>query len=311
MAAHNVGPGPVAFAIDVGGTGIKAALVDAEGDVVETSRMDTPVDRAGNGEAVLDAVAEIVTRLESTNPARQAESGAVVVPGLVDDRNGVARHSANLHWTDLPAAEILTRRTGRRVQLMHDVRAAGLAEVELGAGQQYRNLMVMAIGTGIAGAIFVDRRIYSADGYAGEVGHTVVRPGGVECACGQRGCLEALSSAAAIERRYAELSGGAVEDAGEVIARAVSGDGLAGTVWTDAIENLAIGIAQVISILGPEAIVLGGGLSEAGDLLIDPLRDRLESLLTFQRMPELVRAALGAEAGMLGAALLTRRSSGG
>jgi glucokinase len=164
----------------------------------------------------------------------------------------------------------------------------------------------MPIGTGIAAAYVRDGRTDGgAHGASGEIGHVVVRPDGPECACGQRGCLETIASASAVGRRYAALIG-TPATAGDVVARAAAGDPVASGLWADTVDALADGLRIGVTLYDPDVIVLGGGLAEAGDALFTPLAAALESRLTFQTMPALVPAALGDEAGCLGAALLAR-----
>jgi glucokinase len=143
-----------------------------------------------------------------------------------------------------------------------------------------------------------------AHGAAGEVGHVIVRPGGPPCGCGARGCLESVASASAIGRRYAELSGNTDAAAFDVAARAAAGEPLATVVWRDAVEALADGLLTAQALYDAGIVVLGGGLAEAGEALLAPLRTALDQRITFHRMPQLVRAALGDTAGCLGAALL-------
>jgi glucokinase len=188
--------------------------------------------------------------------------------------------------------------------LGHDVRAGGLAEARLGAGRGWRQVLVVPIGTGIAAAHVVDGRVFAgAHGAAGEIGHIVVRPGGPRCGCGQYGCLEAISSASAVARRYGEAAGRPAP-AEEVAALAANGDPIAAAVWRETVDALADGLLIGIALFDPELVVIGGGLAEAGDALMEPLRQALGERVTFHREPKLTRAALGDESGSLGAALL-------
>jgi glucokinase len=161
----------------------------------------------------------------------------------------------------------------------------------------------MPIGTGIAAAIVLDGALRTGGGYAGEIGHADV--GHAErCGCGATGCLEAIASSAAIARRYTAKAGRAVAGAAEVVAAAGDGDPDAMQVWQDATDALARGVALLATLLGPEVVVLGGGLAMAGERLVTPIARKLTELLTFQRTPELRLAELGDEAGSLGAGLL-------
>jgi glucokinase len=166
--------------------------------------------------------------------------------------------------------------------------------------------VVLIIGTGIAGGLILGGHPYTGGGFAGEIGHALSDPQGERCPCGAVGCLETISSAAAIARRYGAASGKAVPGALEVLTAATAGDADAIRVWEDAVRALAEQLARLAAVLAPEAIVLGGGLAQAGSALFDPLAAQLEALLSFHRRPVLLRARLGDDAGLLGTALAAR-----
>ncbi|HEX6500682.1 MAG TPA: ROK family protein [Micromonosporaceae bacterium] len=295
---------PVAIAVDVGGTSIKGALIDPAGTVRHTARFPTRAERGPD--AVVDTVVEAGSELAGT--ARDLGFApvavGVAVPGVVDEEQGVAVWSANLGLRQVPLRDLVAERLGVPTALGHDVRAGGLAEARLGAARGARHVLFVAIGTGIAGVHLVGGRGHAgAHGAAGEIGHVVVRPGGPGCGCGTRGCLEAVASAAAVGRAYTTRTGRPAT-AAEVAARAANGEPDAVEVWREAVDALADGLLVGLTMLDPSVVVLGGGLAEAGDLLLTPLRRAVEARLTFQRMPELVRAELGDRAGCLGAGLL-------
>jgi glucokinase len=166
-------------------------------------------------------------------------------------------------------------------------------------------VLFVAIGTGIAAALVMGGAGYSgAHGAAGEIGHLVVRPGGTPCGCGGSGCLEAEASARAIGRRYAEVSGIADATALDVVTRAAQDEDLAVRIWRDSIDALADGLVAAQAFYDVNALVVGGGLAEAGDALLVPLRSAFQQRITFHRLPMIVRAALGPDAGCIGAAVL-------
>jgi glucokinase len=166
-------------------------------------------------------------------------------------------------------------------------------------------VLFVAIGTGIAAAhVVAGTGQAGAHGAAGELGHVVVRPGGTPCGCGARGCLEAEASARAIGRRYAELAGAPDATALDVVTRAAEGDPVAAAVWQEAVEALADGLVTAQALYDVSLLVLGGGLAEAGDALLTPLRSEFRKRITFHRVPDIVRAGLGDNAGCQGAALL-------
>lgn len=292
------------IAIDVGGTGMKCAVIDGTGAIRHTERHPTGAQRGGK--AVVETILSVAEGLAGKARADELTPTAagVVVPGVVDETRGIAVYAANVNFRDVPLRDLVAARLGLPVALGHDVRAGGLAEARLGAGRGYEQVLVVPVGTGIASAyVFGGRTFAGAHGAAGEIGHVVVRPDGPRCGCGAYGCLEAVASAAAVARSYQQCTG--VEaSAAEVVARAKAGEDAAARVWRDAIEALADGLRTGLTLFDPELIVVGGGLAEAGDALLAPLRETLASRLTFQRMPEMALAQLGDEAGCLGAGLL-------
>ena len=295
----------VVVALDVGGTGMKCALVRTDGTVHHSERHPTLAERGPD--AVLGTILDVAAGLAARARADGLEpiAAGVAVPGVVDEENGVAVWSSNVGFRDVPLRDRLVERLGLPAVVGHDVRVGGMAEARVGAGSGQRHVLFVAIGTGIAAALVVRGAGYAgAHGAAGEVGHIVVRPGGAPCGCGQRGCLEAHASAKAIGRRYAELAGEPGATAFDVVTRAAAGDPLARTVWDDAIDALADGLVITQALYDVGTLVLGGGLAEAGDELLRPLSEAFRERLTFHRMPEIVRAGLGDEAGCLGAALL-------
>ncbi|MEW2380920.1 ROK family protein [Micromonospora sp. NPDC047707] len=299
----------VVVALDVGGTGMKCALVRPDGTVEHSERH--PTDAARGPAAVVETILDVAdalagkARLDGLTPIALG----VAVPGVVDEGRGVAVWSANVGFRDVPLRELAEARLGLPAALGHDVRAGGLAEARLGAGRGARHNLFVAIGTGIAAAHIVDGSAATgAHGAAGEIGHILVRPRGPLCGCGRAGCLEAVSSASAVARRYAELTDPVATaptvTAAEVAALAAAGDPPARQAWSEAVEALADGLATGQALFDVETIVLGGGLAQAGAQLLEPLRAALHDRMTFHREPRLVAAALGDEAGCLGAALL-------
>ncbi|MER5966073.1 ROK family protein [Streptomyces sp. NPDC002057] len=301
---------PHVIALDVGGTGMKAALFDSA--LTAAVAVDRPTPRRLGPEAVLDAIVSTLADLART-AARQglpvAHTG-VVVPGIVDDPTGRVVYAANLGFADLPLAEVLRERTGLAVTVGHDVRAGAAAEAARGAARGTRHALFVPIGTGIAGGFVVDGRPLTADGYAGEIGHIVVDPTGPACGCGGRGCLEALASGPALAAALAARTGRAVRDAAQVADLVREGDADAREVWDRAVDALGVVLAALTTALAPEVVVIGGGVGGAGDLLLTPLRSSLAARLTFQRVPRVTRAALGDRAGCLGAGLLAWRAAG-
>lgn len=286
---------------------MKAALVAADGTLLHEDRR--PTGRERGPDAVVDAILDFAADLRAHGMREHGEPAAaagVAVPGIVDDVNGIAAYAANLGWKDVPLRALLSQRlNGVPVALGHDVRTGGLAEGRIGAGRGTDRFLFLALGTGIAGAIGIDGRIEAgAHGYAGEIGHVVVRPDGPECGCGQRGCMEALASAGAVSRAWAAASGDPGAEAADCARAVEGGDPRALEVWQDAVDALAAGLVTGFTLLDPRVLIIGGGLAEAGDTLFGPLRAAVEARVTFQKLPLIVPAALGDTAGCLGAGLL-------
>ncbi|MFK4223897.1 ROK family protein [Streptomyces sp. NPDC019890] len=286
---------------------MKAALVAADGTLLHEARRATGRDRGPD--AVVESILAFAGELRAygeTHLGQGALAAGVAVPGIVDADRGIAVYAANLGWRDVPMRELLSRRLhGVPVALGHDVRTGGLAEGRIGAGKGADRFLFVPLGTGIAGAIGIDGSIEAgAHGYAGEIGHIVVRPDGPDCGCGQRGCLETLASAAAVTRAWAEASGDPAADAADCAKAVESGDPKAVAVWHDAIDALAAGLVTALTLLDPRTLIIGGGLAEAGETLFTPLRAAVEERVTFQKLPAIVPAALGDTAGCLGAGLL-------
>ncbi|WP_158268468.1 ROK family protein [Corynebacterium liangguodongii] len=304
MDTVQVGKGLPALAVDVGGTNIKAGFVHENGEIEKVVILPTPPGK-NKAPGVIDTIVELSDNLAESG--RSARVGSVLIPGVVNDRKGIGVHSENLGWDNVPFADILTERLGYPVSVTHDVRGSGIAEYQLGYAHRFDNVVVLTIGTGIAGAIFINRQLIDGDGFAGEIGHIpVFGSNGPLCVCGQAGCLETVASAAAVAREYQRLSGIKVMGGKEVIDLALSGDTLAARIWDRATLGLAKCISQLCSIIAPEAILFAGGFSGAGDTLLNPVSEKLDSILTFQRRPEIGCSKLGAKAGLVGAALQTR-----
>ena len=294
------------IALDVGGTGMKAALVGPAGELLHRARRAT--ERERGPDAVVEGILDFAAELRAHGVRHLGEPAAaagVAVPGIVDEERGLAAYSANLGWRDLPLRELLAHRLGVPVALGHDVRTGGLAEGRIGAGRGADRFLFVPLGTGIAGAIGIGGRVEAgAHGFAGEIGHIVVRPGGTACPCGQRGCLERYASAAAVSEAWAAASGDPEADAADCAKAVVSGDPNAVRVWQDAVDALADGLVTALTLLDPRTLIIGGGLAEAGETLFTPLRDAVRHRVTFQKEPSIVPAALGDTAGCLGAGLL-------
>ncbi len=294
----------VVAAVDIGGTRIKAALVDRELTALIHTTEPTPRDISQDiAGAVSASIDRLVAHVEGDGGQVRLVACGVVVPGLVDESTGTGRLSVNLGWRDLPIRDAVESVTRLPTEVGHDVRAGLVAEARIGGARGARNVLFIPVGTGIAGALMLDGRVVRADGWAGELGHLVVDAAGPPCPCGGNGCLEGISSAAAVEREYAALSGRFVD--AETVARlAGAGEPAAVAVWSRAVGALAQAIVATVTITGVELVLVGGGLAQSGETLLGPLRSEISERLTLQRPPDVARAALGDRAGCLGAACL-------
>ncbi|GAB2739250.1 ROK family protein [Arthrobacter bambusae] len=302
------GPGAPVMVFDVGGTDLKYGVVDSTGRFAHQGSTPTAI---GSQEKFLDQLSGLVATYQAGPREQRPQAIAVNAPGIVDASTGVVVSAVNLGWSDFALSSALEARVGLPVVLGNDVQMAGLAEHRLGAAKGLRNALVLVIGTGIASAVILDGEVYDGDGYAGEIGHARMEPltstVAILCTCGASGCLQTVSSASAIARNYAAVSGTPVVGAKEVMDAAAAGDPAAVGVLNQAYDGLALAIAQSVALLAPQAVIFGGGLSNAGDALLRPVAERLDSILSFHRRPRLLPARFGSSAGLLGGAVQARR----
>ena len=311
----------VTVGVDVGGTKIAGAVVDERGRIVATARRESP---ATDTDAIGQSVADLVAELRSAHDITAVGVGAA---GFVDSSRSLVMFAPNLAWRDEPLRADLEKRIGLPVVIENDANAAAWGEFTFGAGEDATDSLLITVGTGVGGGIVLNGELHrGAFGVAAEIGHLRVVPDGRLCGCGNHGCWEQYASGSALVRDTREQAG-----RGSLIARSLldraGGDvqAITGPLITEAaregdpfaIEQLAglgkwvgEGIATLTAVLDPAVVVIGGGVSEAGDLLLDPVRSHFKANLTGRNYrPELeIRAAvLGNRAGMIGAADLARR----
>ncbi len=309
--------------IDLGGTKILAGVVDREGRILSRAKRSTPA--AQGGPAIVAASMECVREAVQTAGASldQIAAAGLGSPGPLDADAGVILWSANLNVRDFPIGPELSQILGCPVVLDNDVRVGGYAEYRLGAGQEYKNLIIAFVGTGIGGCVIVDgAMVAGSTRNAGELGHTVIKTGGPRCGCGARGCVESLASKTAITRRIEKaVRKGLPTMLGERISRkgrlksrdlaeaVMANDLVALNEVQRSAHFLGIGLGNLINVLGPEAIVIGGGIAQAlGDTYVDMVRASARTIAITDPGDTIVirRAALGDDAGFLGAALFAR-----
>ncbi len=305
---------------DIGGTNIRAEVIDSTSVPATAAQRRT---RPGSMDDIVDAICHMVGEIEEELPGGVAAVG-VGCAGLVN-RSGTVVTSPNIpEIRDFPLLSMLAERLGRPVAVDNDATAALRAEMSCGAAAGFDNALLAAFGTGIGAALALDGEIRrGAAGLAGEAGHMIVAPGGPECPCGRRGCWEQVASGEALGRAardaaragkapaLAERVGGRISDIrGEHVGElATAADPVARRLLREYAGWVALGLNNLILLVSPEVVVLGGGLSELGEVFLAPVRDALaEVYLELHRRPpvELREARYGDRAGAIGAALLAR-----
>ncbi|HET6651212.1 MAG TPA: ROK family protein [Nocardioides sp.] len=293
--------------LDVGGTKILAGILDQDGTLAELRAAETP-GRQNLPRAVEDAMVRVVGELRAGREVRAVGVGAAGFVG----REGTVRFAPHVSWRDEPLQRRLEERLGLPVVVDNDANVTALAELELGAARGARDAVCITLGTGIGGAVVMDGDVRrGTSGLAGEFGHMQVVPQGRPCPCGQNGCWEQYCSGTALRRAAREHGAPAGTEGPDVTAAAGAGVDWALRAFEDVGGWLGVGAAALCSALDPEVVVVGGGLSGAGELLLDPARAALAEKLPGREhrpMPRLVQAACGPQAGMIGAALLARAS---
>ncbi len=319
------GTGALAIGVDVGGTKVVAGLVDVDGAVLVTSRRDTP---GHDVVAVQETIAALVEELVEQAGSQRVQAVGVGAAGLVSADGDVVLFSPHLAWRHEGLRAGLERRLTRPVLVENDANGAAWAEWRFGAGRGETRLLCVTVGTGIGGGLVLDGRLERGrHGLAAEFGHMVLVPGGFPCECGNRGCWEQYASGNALGRRARELVAAGVPAAGVMLALA-GGEPAAvvGTLVTQAARDgntaargllaevgtwLGLGLANLGAALDPGTVVVGGGVSAAGELLLGPARQTLSRNLTgrgYRPLMTVVAAGLGPVAGVVGVADLARRS---
>ncbi len=287
--------------IDLGGTNLRAGLVDDDGRVVARHQIPTPA-----GERPEVAIAMMAHLVRELGSAAAIGLGA---PGLIDADDGVVRTSPNLpQWENVPVAERLSELTGLPVKVANDVNAIAWGEYLFGAGRGCRDLLCVTLGTGLGGALVFDGRLHlGKDQTAGEIGHFTLVPGGHPCPCGNRGCLEQYVAKFGIVRRARELRPDIAEPTPETVARAaVHGDDWAREVYDGVGRQLGQVLGGMVQVLNIDKIIVGGQIAKAGDVLFGPLRAHTAEFVfpPLRGSYTIVPALLGGDAGIVGAAFL-------
>jgi glucokinase len=310
----------LACGIDVGGTKIAGGVVDDTGTILEELRVESP---ATDVHAIEEAIEKLVTELRTRHDIAAVGVGAA---GYIDRTRSVVLFAPNLAWRDLDLKGDLERQLDLPVVVENDANAAAWGEFQFGAGHDVDDLLLVTVGTGVGGGVVLDGSLYrGAFGVGAEIGHMRVVPDGIRCGCGNRGCFEMYASGSALVREVRAAAAAGSLLAADLVERA-GGDpaGITGPLITEAardgdtfaLEHLAElgrwlgeGIASLTAVLDPAVVVIGGGVSAADELLLDPVRQAFAAQLTgrgHRPMLEIRKALLGNRAGLIGAADLTR-----
>lgn len=302
------------LAADFGGTHLRAAVVDENGQVLARDERPTPTEATA-----ASVTAEIVSLLRSVAPGPGAAPSAVCIAtaGLVDADAGRVILAPNIPgFRNLPLTEPVAAALGMPAFIENDASAAALGEFRFGAGRGLRHLLHATLGTGIGGGLVIDRRLYrGAKGLAGEIGHIVIDPSGPRCNCGSRGCLEALVSGVAFAQRarrllakgksprLAAIAAGREPNGRDLLVAAQEGDTAAEAEIRNGGHVLGLGLGSLVNVLNPDAVTLSGGLLGMGEMLLGPMRDALSSLAYGPASgTKVLLSELGDDAGLLGAA---------
>lgn len=282
--------------VDVGGTAIKLGRFTPSGECLESLTVPTP--QPQYPEPVLTSVADAIAALDREH---QATTIGIGTPGPADITARIARIAINLpNWLDVPVADLLEAKTKRPVVVANDANCAGLGEAWLGAGQQYQNMILLTLGTGVGGCIILNGQLFVGhDGSGGELGLVTLNPNGHECQSGNHGSLEQHVSAQAIRREMGM-------EPGKLAELAANGDPQALDFWQHYGHQLGIGLVSSIYVLNPEAVIIGGGISAATPYFLDSTQDEIERRIRprYRRSLKVLTATLGNQAGIVGAAKL-------
>lgn len=291
--------------IDIGGTKIAGAVVNDLGEIIEQLQVPSP---AHSAQAMEDAIVSLMEQLREGNPVKAA---GVAAAGFIDAAQSTVYYAPNIAWRNEPLKDKLESRIDLPIVIENDANAAGWAEYRFGAGKSFTHMTMLTIGTGVGGAIIANGELFTGGFGAGaEIGHLRVQPGGLDCGCGQRGCIESYGSGRALLRYLREETGNPELDATAGKQLLEDGDPAA---WR-AVETLGtwmgVACASLSAVLDPQVYVIGGGVAAAGEHLLKPIRESFLANLSakgYHPEPEFRIAELVNDAGVVGAADLARK----
>ncbi|KQL53543.1 glucokinase [Heyndrickxia shackletonii] len=311
--------------VDLGGTSVKLAFIQEDGEILH--KWEIPTDKSEQGKNILPDIADSIQRkmVELGETKERLIGIGMGAPGAVDKEKGIIYEAVNLGWPkNYPIVKLLSDLSGLPVEIDNDANCAALGEMWKGAGNGAKNIACVTLGTGVGGGIIVNGDIVQGvKGAAGEIGHiTIIPEGGAPCNCGKTGCLETVASATGIVRVAKDtiiqyegesslkdlyISKGSIE-AKDVFDCMNQGDTLSASIIEQIMLHLGLVLANIGNVLNPEKIVIGGGVSKAGDLLLNPLQKYFNQFAysAVSASTELAIATLGNDAGILGAAWLAK-----
>lgn len=307
--------------VDLGGTNVVVAVIDENGKILNTSSCKTNLPK--KPEILISDIANLIDLVlkEASLSINDIENVGIGVPGIVNTREGVIVYSCNFDYSNVKFAEMLENKIEKKIYIENDANVAALGEFVYGAGVGSETMIVLTLGTGIGGGIILNKQLYRGFNYMGaELGHIVIEQNGRRCNCGRNGCFEAYASATglaktaaevvdkypnsnlcSVYKKYNKISGKALFDA------VVEGDPVAMEVWNIFISHLATGVVNIVNIFQPQILCIGGGVSQAGELLIEPLKeifDREDYSRNSKNRCKIVSAKLKNDAGLIGASML-------
>lgn len=311
----------VYIGIDVGATTIKIGIVDEQGGILVKDSCPTLKERGY--QAMIDDMVSLSMRLlgESGHTIADVHSVGIGIPGMQDVRTHRVPFCTNLMWHDVPLEELMRGKMGVPVYVNNDANAAALAESVVGATKGVKNSVVVTLGTGVGGGVILNGKLFTGShGVATEIGHIVIKDGGEMCTCGNTGCWERYASATALIREGKKLAAAKPDcallkkvggDPDKIAARTVidlakAGDPDCLKLFDDYVYYLTVGLVNLVNVYDPEIIALGGGVSGAGDFLLDRVKALMPKMIFFKTMEyaDVVLCRLGNDAGIIGAAML-------
>ncbi len=308
--------------IDLGGTNIAAGIVDENGDIIQKYSEKTEADGV-SFEALVKRIADVGKKCTALCGVNISAVG-MGTPSCINPETGLLVNANNLGWQNVPLKSEMERHFNCPVYIQNDAACAALGEAFAGAAKGSQSAVMITLGTGVGGGIILDGRLFNGcDGMGAEIGHTKLVYHGEHCTCGQHGCFESYASATALIRqakaaveknpdsqinKLSDKNGGIT--AKTVFDAAELGDETATSVVQQYISYLSAGISSLVAVFRPQTVIIGGGVSKAGDYLIKPLRQKLyEDVFAAEQIgaPDVVTATLGNDAGIIGAALLCKQ----